>query len=224
MASWLNQRNAAMGGILAMVLLIVGYFMAGQPPKFNASETSIADFYSSHHRTLLIAMVLTGIAVPLYIWFVAYLAMALDGALGMATALGGILVAAVAATGDTLTVALAHGVRFGDSTATYRLVYQVETLAYSRLFWAGLAISIPVAIAVSKGALKPWVGYIAWLQTVLYLLGGVSLKSSGFFSPTGGMAEIAYLAFFVGTALVAFGMWQSSPAASPARQTAATPA
>ena len=74
MASWLNQRNAAMGGILAMVLLVVGNFMAGNPPKFDASSASIADFYSSHHRTLLIAAILTGLAIPLYIWFVAYLA------------------------------------------------------------------------------------------------------------------------------------------------------
>jgi hypothetical protein len=223
MASWLNQRNAAMGGILAMVLLVVGNFIAGNPPKFNASSASIADFYSSHHRTLLIAAVLTGLAVPLYIWFVAYLAMAIDGALGTAIALGGILLAACAATGDTLNVSLAHGVRLADGASVYRLTYQLEVLAYSRLFWAGLAVAIPLAVAVGRGALRPWVGYVAWAQAVLYLLGGLSLKSSGFFSPTGGMAIIAYLAFFVGTAVIAFGLWQSSPAEARAQHAAATP-
>jgi len=223
MASWLNQRNAAMGGILAMVLLVVGNFMAGNPPKFDASSASIADFYSSHHRTLLIAAVLTGIAIPLYIWFVAYLATAVDGALGRAIAIGGILIAACAATGDTLAVTLAHGVRLADSAGVYRLTYQFETLAYSRLFWAGLGVAVPLAVAAAKGAFKPWVGYVAWVQAVLYLLGGLSLKSSGFFSPTGGMAIVAYFAFFVGTAVIAFGMWQSSPGEARAQHAAPTP-
>lgn len=224
MTSWLNQRNAAMGGILAMVLLLVGYFIAGQPPKFAADTAKISDFYSSHHRTLLIGMVLTGLAIPLYIWFVAYLANAIGGALGRATALGGILIAACAATGDALTVALTHAVRLQDSAGIVRFTYQAETVAYSRLFWAGLAVAVPVAIAAGKGALRPWVGYVAWLQAVLYLLGGLSLKSAGFFSPTGGMAEIAYIAFFVGTAVVAFGLWQSSEAGAKAHATAPTAA
>jgi hypothetical protein len=224
MASWLNQRNAAMGGILAMVLLVVGYLMTGQPPKFDASGASVVSYYNDHHRTVVIAMILTGIAIPLYLWFVAYLSAAVGGAQGAAVALGGLLIAAFAATGDILNLVIVKGVKLGDDFAAMRLLYQASTLSYTRLFWAGLAVAIPLALAASRGALKPWVAGVALVQSVLYLLGGISLKSTGFFSPTGGMALIAFLAFFIGTAVIAFGLWQSDPATADATAAAPTPA
>jgi hypothetical protein len=223
MASWLNQRNAAMGGILAMVLLVVGYFMTGQPPKFGASGASLMSYYNDHHRSLVIAMILTGIAIPLYLWFVAYLSTAVGGAQGTAVALGGLLIAACAATGDILNLAIVKGVKLGDDLGALRLVYQASTLSYTRLFWAGLAVAVPLAFAASRGALKSWVAGVALVQAVLYVLGGFSLKSTGFFSPTGGMALIAFLAFFVGTAVIAFGLWQSEPATADATAVAPTP-
>jgi hypothetical protein len=221
MASWWNQRNAAAGGILAMVLLVVGTFIFGQPPKFGASQASVVHFFQDHHRTVLIGMILTGLAIPFYVWFIGSLALAIRGTLGAAIGLGGMLVAAAAATGDALTASSASGAWLSDNAGALRVTYQISTIAYSRLFWAGLAVAIPLAIAVSKGALKPWVQWVAWLQAVLYLLGGLSLKSSGFFSPVGGMPLIGYLAFFIGTALTAFALWQTSPAGAEAASAAA---
>jgi hypothetical protein len=224
MASWLNQRNAAMGGILAMVLLVVANFMTGSPPKFDAPASSIMSYYSDHHRMLVIGAILTGLAIPFYLWFVAYLSMAVGGGQGAAVALGGVLIAACAATGDVLNLVLVKGFKLGDNAGSLRLLYQTSTIAYGRLFWAGLAVAIPLALAASRGVFRPWVGYVAWVQAVLYLLGGLSLKSTGFLSPSGGMALIAYLAFFVGTAVIAFGLWQSSPATADATAAAPTPA
>lgn len=225
MGSWMNQRNAAAGGILAMALLVVGNFMFGQPPKFAAAAPDVATFFHDHHRTVLVGMLLTGLAIPFYVWFVAHLALALRGPLGAAVALGGLLVAACAATGDALTATVAHAAKLGGSSDSgMRLLYELSVLAYSRLFWAGLAVAIPVALAAGAGALKGWVRWVAWAQAVLFLLGGLSLRSSGFFAPTGGMALIGYLAFFVGTAAVAFALWQASPAASTAAAPASTPA
>lgn len=219
MALSLNQRHGAMAGIASMVLLLVGNFMTGKPPKFAAEAPTVVHFYSSHHKSLLIAMILTGLAVPLYIWFTAHLALAIRGPLGASIALGGLLVAGCAATGDALQATGAQSVRTGGDAHAVRLLYQLSTIMYSRLFWAGIAVAIPLALAVAAGALKPWVRYIAWAQAVLYLLGGVALKSAGFFSPAGGMALIAYLAFFIGTAAVAFALWQGSEATVPAAAT-----
>jgi len=44
------------------------------------------------------------------------------------------------------------------------------------------------------------------------LLGGLSIKGTGFLSPTGGMAFIAFVAYFLGTAAFAVALWQSAPA------------
>jgi len=219
MGSWSDQRKAAAGGILAMVLLVVGNFMSGQPPKFGADAAAIAHYYSQHHRSILIGMILTGLAVPLYVWFVAHLALAIRGVWGASIALGGLLIAACAATGDALTAAGAQAAHTGGDQNAMRLMYQLSTMAYSRLFWAGIAVAVPLAMAAAAGHLKPWVRWVAWAQGVLYLLGGIALKSAGFFSPTGGMAEIGYLAFFVGTAAVAYGMWQTEAATAPAAAT-----
>lgn len=222
MGSWSDQRKASAGGILAMVLLVVGNFMTGQPPKFGASAATVAHYYSQHHRAILIGMILAGLAVPFYVWFTAHLALAIRGPWGVAIALGGLLIAGCAATGDALTAAGAQAAHSGGDQNAMRLMFQLSSIAYSRLFWAGLAVAVPLALAAAAGQLKPWVRWVAWAQAVLYLLGGVALKSGGFFSPTGGMALIAYLAFFVGTAAVAFSMWQTEaatatvPATSPA--------
>jgi hypothetical protein len=220
MASWLNQRNAAMGGFLAMVLLVVGQVIYGRPPKFSASQGSVVDFYTQHHRTVLIGLILIGVAIPLYVWFIAYLAVAVGGALGAAVALGALLVAAAAGVGDVLSLTLSRSITAGSDSGAIRLAYEGATLAYTRLFWAAIAVAIPLAIAASKGALRSWVVWVAWLQAILMLLGGLSLKTTGFFSPVGGMATIAYAAYFIGTAAFALALWQASPTTVSAPRTA----
>jgi hypothetical protein len=220
MGSWSDHRKAAAGGILAMVLLVVGNFMTGQPPKFAADASTVVHFYSAHHRAILVGMILTGLAIPFYVWFVAHLALTIRGAWGASIALGGLLVAACAATGDALMATGAKAVRAGGIDAhAIRLMYEISTIAYSRLFWAGIAVAVPVALAATAGALKPWVRWVAWAQVVLFLLGGIALKGAGFFSPTGGMALIAYLAYFIGTAAIAFALWQTEAEPAPAAAT-----
>jgi hypothetical protein len=219
MGSWSDQRKAAAGGILAMVLLLVGNLMTGHPPKLGADAASVTHFYAHHHRAILVGMILTGLAIPFYVWFVAHLALAIRGPWGASIALGGMLVAACAATGDALMAAGSEATKWGSDPNAIRVLYQLSTIAYSRLFWAGIAVAVPLAMAAAAGHLKPWVRWVAWAQVVLFLLGGISLKSGGFLSPTGGMALIAYLAYFIGTAAIAFAMWQGETATAPAAAT-----
>jgi hypothetical protein len=220
MASWSSQQKAAAGGILAMVLLIVGYLLPGQPPKYNASATSVASWFADNHRAVLIGLILTGLAVPLYVWFLANLAVAFREAgqpgLGLLAAGGGLLVAAAASIADALTEAVAHGQRSGLADDTVRGLYHVSLFAYQRLSFAGVAFGLAVAFAAMRGLLPGWVKWVGLVQALALVLTGVSIKSAGFFSPTGGMALIGYLAYFVGTAVIAFGFWQASAAATSA--------
>jgi hypothetical protein len=214
MGSWSQQRQAAAAGILSMVLLVVGYFMPGSPPKYTASGEKVTAFFTGHHRTILIGLILTGIAVPFYVWFVAHLAVALRDAghsgLGLSVAIGGGLVSAAAAIGDAFTAAADQGANSGMVGATVRALYQTASFTYSRLTFPAIAVAIAVAIAAARGALPAWLKWLGALQAVLLLLTGVSLKADGFFSQTGGMAFIGYIAYFLGTALIAFGFWQAS--------------
>lgn len=216
MGSWSKDKQAAAGGVLAMVLLIVGNFMYGSPPRFDANAAKVVSFYDGHHRTILVGMILTGLAIPFYVWFIAHLANIVGGAQGRVIGYGGLLVAACAATGDALTAAGSHAARLGDSPTAIRLLWQLSSLAYSRLFWPGIAIAVVLAMYAAGGGLKMYVRWIAWIQIVVFVLGGIALKETGFFSPDGGMAVIAYVVYFVGTGLFAFAMWQSAEAPAPA--------
>lgn len=219
MGSWSDQRKAAAGGILAMVLLLVGNFMTGKPPKLGADAASVTHYYTHHHHAMLIGMILTGLAIPFYVWFIAHLALTIRGAWGASIALGGMLVAACAATGDALTVAGTQATKWGSDPNAIRVLFQLSSITYSRLFWAAIAVAVPVALAAAAGHLRPWVRWVAWAQAVLCLLGGMSLKAGGFFSPTDGMALIGYLAYFIGTAAIAFALWQSEAATAPVAAT-----
>lgn len=214
MASWSSQRTAAAGGILAMVLLAVGALLPGQPPKYGASADDVSAYLHDSHRTILVGLLLTGIAVPLYVWFIAHLAVSLresgHASLGLAAAGGGLIVAAIASVGDALGAALAQSEKWGVSREVLRALYQADTFVYSRLFFAAVVVGVAAALAASRGALPAWLTWLAALQAVLVLLAGLSIKGGGFFSPTGGMVFIGFLAYLVGTALIAFGLWKSS--------------
>ena len=211
MGSAVNQRQGAICGIAAVVLLLIGNLIYGQPPKFAASAAKVTSFYQDHHRTMLIGMVLTGIAIPLYVWFLA--TVAIRGSLGAAVGLGGLLVAAAATAGDVLIATTTHAATLGGNPQTIRFAFEASSIAYGRLLWGAVAVAVALALAVRAGALRSWLAPVLYVQAVLMLLGGLSLKSSGFFSPTGGMSVIAFIAYFLGTLAIAVAFLQTSPAA-----------
>ena len=115
---------------------------------------------------------------PLYVWFVAQLVLAIRGPFGVAVALGGLLVAAAAATGDALTVTATHAAKFGGDPQTIRFAYEASSIAYGRLLWGAIAVAVPLALAVRAGALRSWLAPVLYVQAALMFLGGLSLKSS----------------------------------------------
>jgi hypothetical protein len=212
MGSAVNQRQGAMCGIAAVVLLLVGNLIYGQPPKFAASASKVTAFYQDHHRAMLIGMILTGVAIPLYVWFLAHLVLAIRGLFGVAVALGGLLVAAAATTGDALTVATTHAAKVGGDPGTIRFAFEASSIAYGRLLWGAVAVAVPLALAGRAGARRSWLAPVLYVQAALMFLGGLSLKSGGFFSPTGGMSVIAFFAYFLGTLAIAVAFLQAPSA------------
>jgi hypothetical protein len=223
MSAWSNERKPAAGGILAMILFVVGYFIPGAPPKLGAPSRSVVSYFDGHHRTILIGLILTGIAIPLYVWFLANLTVRLreggHASLGLSIGLAGGLVAAVLCVADAMTAATAQGEQVGIDGKALRGMYQVSTFTYGRLCFPAIAVGIGVALVAARGGLSGWLKWLGWLQALLALLGGVSLKNSGFFSPTGAMPLIAYIAFFVVTGLTAWSLWSSTTTTSTSTAT-----
>jgi hypothetical protein len=222
MRSLMSERHAAFSGIVAMVLLAIGNFVSGTPPKFNASPASIHAFYADHHRAILIGMILTGLASVCFVWFamhlVAHVRAAGQAGLGAVLAAGAIVVVAVASIGDALNVALAQMARGGTADGTLKSLYQLSFMTYGRFFWFALLIALPVAVAARRHALPAYLSLIGLVQCVLFVLGGISLRSHGFFAAGGTMVTIAFTGFLVGTAVTAWALWQEEMHSSHARQ------
>ena len=57
-----------------------------------------------------------------------------------------------------------------------------------------------LAVRRSK-ALPGWYAWLSLVAGLLFVLGGCALRNKGFFTPTGGMGFIAFIAFVVWVAL-----------------------
>ena len=71
MAHWTAERWAASSGIAFGIVLIVSNFLAGTPPHYNASSGTIVSFLNDHHRALVVASILGGALIVLFLWFIA---------------------------------------------------------------------------------------------------------------------------------------------------------
>ena len=71
MSKWSMERWAASTGLGFAVLLIVSGFLPGSPKKWNASSADIQSYLQGKHKEIVIAMILSGIAAILFVWFLA---------------------------------------------------------------------------------------------------------------------------------------------------------
>ncbi|HET8894895.1 MAG TPA: hypothetical protein VFM96_12435 [Gaiellaceae bacterium] len=210
MNKWSVERWAASSGLSFAVLLLVGVLLPGSPKKWNASAADVQSYLQGKHKEILIGGILFGVGYVLFLWFLASFAgFFRDAGQGrLATIMYGAGVAAVtiAAVGDGVTVALAK-LTFADDTNTVRALYGMSNFLYGRFLWVLAALALATWLAVKRSKAMPdWYAWLSLLGAALFVLGGLSLKNHGFFSPTGGMAFIAFFGFIVWTAISSFGL------------------
>lgn len=210
MNKWSVERWAASTGIGFAILLLVGSFIPGSPKKYNASATAIHSYLHGKHKEILIAGILFGIAYVLFLWYLASFAgFFRDAGQGrLATIMYGAGVATVtlAAVGDTIGIGLARLTYWADPN-TVRALYGLQAFVYGRLFWVAAAFIFATALATLRSKAMPdWYVWLSVAAGVLVVLGGLSLKTHGFFSPGGAMAFIAFLGFVVWTIVSSVGL------------------
>jgi hypothetical protein len=79
---------------------------------------------------------------------------------------------------------------------------------------AAFALATVLAARRSK-AMPDWYAWLTLVPAVLFLLAGLALKSTGFFSPSGAMGFIAFIAFVVWIALSSGLLVQKTAGTSP---------
>jgi len=186
-------------------MLLVGGFLPGSPKKWNASTADVQSYLQGKHKELLVGGILFGVGYVLFLWFIASFAgMFRDAGQGrLATIVygAGVATVAIAAVGDGVSVGLTK-VAYSADAHTLQTLYGISNFFYGRLLWTAAALALATWLATKRSrALPDWYAWLSLLAAALFVLGGVALKNNGFFSITGGMGFVAFIALIVWVAL-----------------------
>jgi len=198
---WTAERWAASSGILFAILLVVSNFLAGTPPHYNASSDKIVSFLTGHHSALVVQGMLGGVLIVLWVWFLAsYAGMYRDSGQGRLAAImyaAGVVGIGLAAVGGCVMLALIqlHATMGASLVAS---LYGVSVFFYIKMLWAMAALAFASYLANHRSHVFPeWYTWLSCLGGVCFVLGGLAIRSQGFFSPAGAMVWIAYGVFTV---------------------------
>jgi hypothetical protein len=224
---WTAERWAASSGIGFAIVLVVSSFIAGTPPHYNASASKIGAYLHDHHKALTIQSALSGVAVILFLWFLASFAGTFReaGQRRLSTIMYGAGVAGVtlAAVGDAMQIAIVR-LNVIDGGGAASAFYAVSVFFYVKLFWPMAALALATALATQRSrALPQWYCGLSVVGAVLFVLGGLSMRQHGFFSPAGAMVWIGFLGFAVWILISSVLLVQKTDA-TPAAATSTAPA
>src|SRR5437016_12876618 len=191
------ERLWRMSGINFVVFVIVAYVIYGYPPPVGASADALVAFYDGHRTRILIAAVVSGLAVLNLLWFAAALRTSLadagqDGwgaaATAPSAAVGGLFLVLL-----TVSAALAYSIAGSGN--------QTLTAGLNDFVWALVVLSsFPRAMLIMSGAFGVWrAGLIAntlfgagVAVVVRGVLGGPTWLSGGFWAPDGAYSRFGW--------------------------------
>jgi hypothetical protein len=212
MRTWSLERIGALAGVLFIVFNIVGNAIAGSPPGTDEPATEIASWFTSNHRDVVVGAVFTSIAAPLFLLLLAALALRLralgQGASAVAVFATGSAAITLGAVADSVYGVLGRIAPSADAR-TVQALYQADGFLTARAFWFAAALTLLVAWTVWT-ALPQWYAIASLVEGVLLVLGGIALKTAGFFSPLGGMTFIAFIGLLVWTLATAWIVWTAA--------------
>lgn len=184
----MNNKDwlAALTGLAFLVLVIVGFVVAGEPPDPSDDPVQeIIDFYADNTDAIWIGSIIQVIAGTALVFFGGYMRKVLRAAEGeghmlSAVALAGATIVAIAAAIDaTINIALAEAVDNVDDLepATVQALSVLWSNDFLPLALGGSVFMLAVGISVVRhGALPKWLGWVA------ILFGVAGMTPVGFFA------------------------------------------
>src|SRR6202048_3090818 len=184
------ERLWRMSGINFDIFFIIAYLIYGYQPRVGASADALVAFYDGDRTRILIAAVISGLAVLNLLWFAAAVRTTLadagqDGwgaaATASSAAVGGLFLLLI-----TVVAALAYSIAGSGNHAL--------TSALNDFVWACVVMSsFPRAMLIMAGTFGLWrAGLISnalfaagVAAVVLVLLGGTTGRGGGFWGPDG---------------------------------------
>ena len=189
------ERLWRASGINFIIFAIIAYAIYGTQPQVGASADAVVAFYDGHRTRILIAAVLSGMAVLNLLWFAAALRTTLADA-GQ-DGWGAAATAASAVVGGLFLLLISVGAALAYSIAGS--TNHMFASGLNDLAWAGAVLtSFPRAMLIMAGSLGLWrAGLISnalfaagVAAIVLVLLGGTTWLAGGFWAPDGAYSRL----------------------------------
>jgi hypothetical protein len=210
-----GRRQAAVGAFAVVALWLIGFFLSGKPPKFDDPPSKVVDYYSTHHKSVLIAVILVAIGIVVFLVVACQLSLYLRGA-GQRSLAPVVLVAAAAmaglfSVGDALYGVIAQAVVVpGADPGLAKALYQLDQFAGIPMYWLSLLLFGSVMLAANRGVFPRWALWFSGLLSILAILGGLSVKADGVFAAgTGLFANLGFGAALVFLLEVGILLWTS---------------
>jgi hypothetical protein len=219
------RQLAAIGAFGVVALWIIGFFLAGKPPKFDGTPGSVVGYYADHHKQILIAAILVAMGLALYLTVLVQLASYLrdrgQWSLAALVLAAGAASAGLFAAGDALYGVIAQAVAApGADAGVAKALYMFDQFAGMAMYWLVLPIILSVTVAAARGVFPRWAVWTSGLFAALVALGGICVKADGAFAAgTGPIANLAFGAALVFLLEVGLLLWNAAEAA-PAQITA----
>lgn len=199
MTKW--DRIAASSGILAVVLMAVGFSTSGANPSWSDSGATIAHDYASNRDSGLTSVIIVGVGLMALIWFASTLGSVLrangEDRLGLVVVAGVATFVSIFAIAGVVQWTLFYGSAGGDPLLT-KALFQMQSLAASLAFLPLALMVFAFAVATARSKILPvWSVGISGLAALIIVIGVGTVAQSGFFSPNGGYIFVALLALVV---------------------------
>jgi hypothetical protein len=205
-----SERVAWAAGIAFVILLLVGIFLPGAPPKYSDSAGRILSYIVDNSRALRVATYLAGLQDLLFLVFLAGLCKMIRrayGAGGWASSLalgGGVFGLSVASIGSAVLGTLALDPT--GASGAVRFFYILSGVCTGMWMFGFTALALAVAATALQTALLPdWLGWFSAVIAVAGLAGAliVSVLTSTVFA-IAMVASIASLIWIVTLCVVLF--------------------
>jgi hypothetical protein len=211
------RRLGALAGLSVVVLILVGGVVHGSPPAPTASAATITSFYRAHHAAVLVSLLMAAAGFVVLLVWASVLAVELRAA-GRSAAAGTLLASITAAAAVSV---LSGGVEVGVAQAAVRRSIDPGFVRGAYFLATGLyptpylfvALAAAAVLFGGRRVLPVWFGWLSGVVAVLNVLGGVAVRTSGFFALNdGGAIVFAGLALAVWVLAAGWILWRHPPA------------
>jgi hypothetical protein len=214
-----KEQMAAMGGILAVLLLVVATFLAGKPPRADASQLEISSYFFEKRGRLQAGAFALGLAGAGFMWFLAGLWSRLrrrnhDTVTPAAAA----LIGGMAAVGLTLIAEMFYlTLSYRSASAPSGVLFDLGNFSYAAVGFPLAVLTAGTGVAASRGATLPgWVVRASYWAVPLMLVRPFAFFSqTGSFRTNGVISYITFAAIAIWIVLVSVALMRRPPEREP---------